>query len=140
MTLVRFEPLRDLEHLSNKIQSLFNDYTTDFSFNPRIDICEDENKIYIDVEAAGVKKEDVKITLEDNILTITGEKKKETEDKKSKNYYRSERVFGTFTRSFTLPSEINRDTVDARFDDGILKVAIEKASKKPVTEKKIQIK
>lgn len=140
MTLVRFEPLRDLEHFSNKVQSLFNDFTTDFSFNPRIDISEDEEKIYIDVEAAGVKKDDIKLTLEDNILTITGEKKKEKEEKKDKNYYRSERVFGTFTRSFTLPADINRDTIDAKFEDGILKVAVQKEKAKPATEKKIQIK
>lgn len=139
MTLVRFEPLRDLEHFSNRMSRLFNDFTNDFTFTPRIDICEDENKIFIDIEAAGVKKEDIKLTLQDNILTITGEKKKESEDK-TKKYYRSERIYGSFTRSFTLPSEINRDSVDAKYEDGMLKVVIEKEKPKAVTQKKIEVK
>ena len=79
MTLVRFEPLRDLEHFSNRMSRLFNDFTNDFDFSPRIDISEDDKKIYIDIEAAGVKKDDINLTLQDNILTITGEKKKETQ-------------------------------------------------------------
>jgi HSP20 family protein len=110
------------------------------SFNPRVDISEDEKNIFINAEIPGVKKEEIKISLQDNILTISGEKKSETEEKKDKNYYRSERVFGSFTRSFTLPEEINPDKVEAKFEEGILKIVIEKASPKEINERFINIK
>lgn len=144
MTLIKFEPLRELENFNNRIQRFFGEYPMNFdwsqSFNPRVDISEDEKNIFINAEIPGVKKDDLKISLQDNILTISGEKKSETEERKDKNFYRSERIFGSFTRSFTLPEEINPDKVDAKFEDGILKVKIEKAEAKEVKERFIDIK
>ncbi len=144
MTLVRFEPLKELETLHDRIQRYFEDFAnfgfsfTD-NFNPRIDISEDDNNINVVAEIPGVKKEDLKITLQDNILTIEGEKKKE-EEKKGKNYYRAERVFGSFKRSFTLPTEVDSDNVEAKFEDGMLRINMKKLHPKPKNEKVIELK
>ncbi len=144
MTLVKFEPLRDLEHFTNRIQRFFGDYQGmdwGLTFNPKIDISEDENSIYVEAEIPGVKKEDLNISLQDNILTISGEKKGESkEENKEKNYFRTERTYGSFTRSFTLPSEINTDSIDAQFDNGVLKVKIDREKPKAIKEKRIEIK
>lgn len=142
MTLIKFEPLRELENWNERISRFFNDFpTADFNYYPHIDIYEDEKNIFVEAEIPGVKKEDMKITLQDNILTITGEKRKGKEEKDSKrNFFRSERVYGSFTRSFTLPEDINPDSVDAKFDNGILNIKISKAEQKKVNEKFITIK
>jgi HSP20 family protein len=144
MTLIKFEPLRELESLNNKVQRLFGEFPAvdfGFSFNPKIDISDDEKNIYVEAEIPGVKKDNIKISLQDNILTISGEKKSETEEKKNdKNFYRSERVYGSFTRSFTLPEEINSDSIEAKFDDGVLKIKIGKTIPEPVKERLIEIK
>jgi HSP20 family protein len=140
MTLIKFEPLRELENWNERIHRFFNDFPSmDFNYYPHIDISDDEKNIYVEAEIPGVKKEDVKVTLQDNILTITGEKKKETEEK-DKKFFRSERVYGFFTRSFTLPEDINPDSVDAKFDNGILNITISKSYPKKVNEKFIEIK
>lgn len=144
MTLVKFEPLKELETLHDRIQRYFEDFANfGFSFadnfNPRIDISEDDNNINVVAEIPGVKKENLKITLQDNILTIEGEKKKE-EEKKGKNYYRAERVFGSFKRSFTLPTEVDADKVDAKFEDGMLRINLKKLNPKPKNEKVIELK
>ncbi len=144
MTLVKFEPLKELETLHDRIQRYFEDFVNfSFSltdnFNPRIDISEDDNTINVIAEIPGVKKEDLKITLQDNILTIEGEKKKE-EEKKGKNYYRAERVFGSFKRSFTLPTEVDSDNVEAKFEDGMLRINMKKLNPKPKNEKVIELK
>lgn len=142
MTLIKFEPLRELENWNERISRFFNDFpSTDFNYYPHIDISENEKNIFVEAEIPGVKKEDMKITLQDNILTISGEKKREHEEKDAKrNFFRSERVYGTFTRSFTLPEDINPDIVDAKFDNGILKINISKAQPKKMNEKFIEIK
>jgi HSP20 family protein len=145
MTLIKFEPLREMESFNDRIQKFFNEFPSFGldsvnSFNPRIDISEDDNNIFIDAEIPGVKKEDINISLQDNILTIKGEKKSLKEDKKDKNYFRSERSYGSFTRSFTLPAEVNPDKVEAKFEDGILNVSISKIHPQPKKEKMIEIK
>ena len=144
MTLIKYEPFKELENFDDKIQSLLNtfpDFTSEYeeSFYPKIDISEDEKNIYVDAELPGIKKNDIKITLEDNILTISGIKKDERETKE-KSFYRSERTYGSFSRSFTIPSDINSDTVDAKFEDGILKLSIEKLNEKKVSGRLINIK
>jgi len=141
MTLIKFEPLRELENWNERIHKFFNDFpSADFNYYPHIDIYDDEKNIYVDAEIPGVKKDNIKITLQDNILTITGEKKKETEEKNNKNFYRSERVYGSFTRSFNLPDDINPDSVDAKFNNGILNIQISKSQPKKINEKFIEIK
>jgi HSP20 family protein len=142
MTLIKFEPLKEFESLHDRLMRMFNDFSYDVpsNFNPRIDISEDENNIYVEAELPGIKKDDLKISIQDNILTISGEKKSEVEDKKDKSYYRSERCYGSFQRSFTLPSEVNRDKTEAKFEDGILKVNLKKSQPKEINARTIQIK
>ncbi len=97
-------------------------------FNPnamRVNIAEDEKNIYIEAELAGLKKEDVKVSIEDNVLTIRGERKQETEEKK-KNYHRVERVYGSFSRAFTLGENIDQDNIEAKYENGVLHLTLPK--------------
>jgi len=144
MTLIKFEPLRELETLGQRMQRYFDDFPSfGFehvgNFSPRIDISEDEKNVFVEAELPGVKKDELKLTLHDNILTIKGEKKKETE-KKEKNYYRSERCYGSFQRSITLPVEVDSNKVDTKFDNGTLTLKIEKLQPTPVKVKEIELK
>lgn len=144
MTLIKFEPMREIETLHERIQKYFDDFSSfgfNFSetFSPKIDISEEKDKINVVAEIPGVKKQDIKITLQDNILTIEGEKKQESE-KKEKNYYRSERMFGSFKRSFTLPAEVDSEKVEAKFEDGMLNISLKKLEPKVKNEKVIELK
>ncbi|KAB2842339.1 MAG: Hsp20/alpha crystallin family protein [Melioribacteraceae bacterium] len=144
MTLIKFEPLKEFESFQNQIKKYFDDFPSfgmnfENSFSPRIDISEKNDKILVEAEIPGVKKEDLKITLQDNILTIKGEKKKE-EESKDNNYYRCERSYGSFSRSFTLPAEVNTEKVDAKFSDGMLKIELKKIEPKKAQEKLIELK
>ncbi len=144
MTLIKFEPLRELETLHDRIQRYFDDYPN-FGFNlsdnfyPRIDISEDKENINVIAEIPGVKKDEIKITLQDNILTIEGEKKKETEQKE-KNFFRSERMYGSFKRCFTLPDLVDSNKVDAKFENGMLNIQLKKIEQKVRNEKVIELK
>lgn len=144
MTLIKFEPMREFETLHNKIQRYFDEFSNfGFSVNenfyPRIDISEDKDNINVTAEIPGVKKENIKITLQDNILTIEGEKKKETEQKE-KNFFRSERMFGSFKRCFTLPEEVDSENVEAKFENGMLHVQMKRLAPKIKKEKLIELK
>ncbi|MEE9429425.1 MAG: Hsp20/alpha crystallin family protein [Melioribacteraceae bacterium] len=138
MTLLRFEPMRELDNFQNRFQSFFGEFpeleaTEQEQFLPAIDIKENEKHLMLYIEVPGIQKDDLKITLQDNILTIKGEKKKVTEEKED-NYYRSERTFGTFERSFTLPVEVDSEKVDAKVIDGILEIQLEKVQPKQPKE------
>ncbi|TAJ35162.1 MAG: Hsp20/alpha crystallin family protein, partial [Nitrospirae bacterium] len=95
---------------------------------PLVDIVEDEKEYLIKAELPEVKKEDVKVTVQDDVLTITGERKYEKEEK-GKKYHRVERAYGSFERSFTLPEDADGAKVNAEFKDGILKVHVAKSEK-----------
>jgi HSP20 family protein len=143
MTLIRFEPMRDFDHITNRFQRIFDEFPGfhfhgSDSFTPRIDISEDDKHINIEAEVPGVSKENLKITLQDNIITIEGEKKKINNDS-SKNFYREERSFGSFKRSFTLPVEVDSDNVDAKFNNGILEIKLNKIEPKESKERVIKL-
>ena len=144
MTLIKFEPLRELDSFHDRIQKYFEDFSNfgfslNETFNPRIDISEDKEIINVSAEIPGVIKENIKITLQDNILTVEGEKKKE-EEKKENNFFRSERMYGSFKRSFTLPVEVDSDKVEAKFEDGTLHIQLKKLESKVKSEKIIELK
>ncbi len=143
MTLIKFEPLRNFDLLGDKVHRFFGEFPSSFDVNnspfPKIDISEDEKNIYFEAEIPGIKKEELNITFEDNILTIKGEKKL-SDDKKQKTLIRNERIYGSFKRSFTLHEEANPDLTSAEFENGVLKIAIGKASHKAVKEKQIYVK
>ena len=108
-------------------------------FTPRVDVTEDNENLYVEADIPGVDKKDVKVSVVGDVLTISGEKKKETRDE-NKNYYRIERTSGSFSRSFTLPSEIQNDKISAEFTNGVLKITLPKSEEAKVVEKQIEIK
>lgn len=142
MTLLKFEPFREFDHLTGQIEKFFNTGNSAFEENtlmPSIDIYEVENSLVVEVEAPGLKKENLKLTLEDNILTIEGEKKS-VERNNVVRIFRSERTFGNFKRSFTLPVDVDPDKVNAKFENGILTITLQKLETKSVNEKTIELK
>ena len=145
MTLVKFEPTRDFESIHNTIQKYFDDFSSLKSpfhtddFSPRIDISEKENHVIVTAEIPGVNKEDLKLTLQDNILTIEGEKKNEIVEKEKK-FFREERRFGSFKRAFTLPFEVESEKVNADFNNGVLSIKLDKVLLQVPEEKIIKIK
>lgn len=144
MTFVKFEPLRELDNLNNRLHKFFGEFPANidmgFSYSPRVDIYADENNIFIEAEVPGLKKEDLKISLQDNILTISGKKKKSEKKNEEKQYFRNEIIYGDFSRSFSVPEDINPDNVEAVFENGILLVTLGKQEVKRTKEKNIEIK
>ena len=109
------------------------------SWSPAVDISETNDSYLIRAELPGLKKDEVKITIENNTIAIRGEKKNDTE-KKGENFHVVERSYGSFERTFTLPGAIKNDSVEARFEDGILSVTLPKteASKQNVIDVKVR--
>lgn len=95
------------------------------SFAPPVDIYEDDHNVTIQAELPGIEEKDLNITLENNVLTISGERKLENEENKD-NFHRIERSYGRFTRSFTLPSTLDTENVNAEFNNGVLKIVLNK--------------
>ena len=145
MTLTRWIPRNSLVGYHNELSRIFNSffgptYEEESSlspFKPAVDIEENDKEFNVAVELPGIKKEDVKVNIKDNLLTISGEKKQET-NVKEKNYNRTERAFGSFQRCFRLPEMVNQDSVSAEFNDGILNIIISKL--KEAVSKQIEIK
>jgi len=148
MTLIRYnKPNREIDNFVPKTFSQFLDTVFDDVLNtnrpvegnylPGLDVKETENAFEIEVMLPGITKEDIKIDLEDRILTVSGERKS-TKEEDNVKYHLVESRYGRFSRSLTLPNNINRDSIDASYTDGILKISIEK-DEKAIT-KQIQIK
>jgi HSP20 family protein len=124
-----FDMQRDMNRMFDTffrggVQDEGNLYRT--GWTPAIDIAEFDREYRVNVELPGVSKDDVKITMQGNILTIRGEKKRQEYDK-DVNLHRSERWFGTFQRSFTLPTTVRSDRIEAQYADGILTINCPKA-------------
>lgn len=142
-TLTRFvpfrSPLQDVAVLQNRLNSIFNDFgrpeagdeIMSGSFIPAVDVYEDEHKLVLKVEAPGIKQDDFDINVENQTLTIKGERKFET-DEKEENYHRIERRYGSFVRSFSLPQTVDTNAVEANYDAGVLSISLpKKAESKP---------
>jgi HSP20 family protein len=119
-----------MNHLLDRTFGGFGDFgleqhLTSAEFLPPVDILENEHNITLQAEIPGVKEEDLKITFENNVLTIAGERKFKEEENKE-NYHRIERRYGRFTRSFSLPAGVDPEKVSATFENGILKVTLPK--------------
>ena len=135
LSLIKREPRYGwgLFNLRNEVDRMFRDFYDDSEakesyWMPSVDITEDDDKLTLAAEIPGVKKEDVKINLNNGVLTIEGEKKQTTEEK-AENSYRSERYYGKFSRSFNLTSEIDAEQIKADYDSGILKITLPKSEK-----------
>ena len=147
MTLTRWNPARELLDIADEMQRLvsnvFGDVTRETSFfkgswTPAVDISEDKDNFYLHVELPGLKKDDVKVSYEDGILTIRGEKKDVREDK-DVNFHRVERSFGMFERSFRVPNRILEDKIDAKFENGVLTITLPKAEEAKPKEIEVKI-
>ena len=122
----------------------FNEFTKNVEFPvnrfPRVDVVDDEKSIKLIADLPGVKKEDVKILLEDGFLTVSGEKKNEFEGKEEINIIRNERLFGKFERKFELSEDINPDEIKAKFENGVLNISIDKLVPEKPKERIIEVK
>lgn len=143
MALVRWDPFRELEDVSDRLNRMFAGPATQMpsgketmivaDWTPSVDISETEGEYQIKAEIPDVKKGDVKITLEDGVLTIQGQRKQEKKEQNTK-YHRIERSYGSFARTFSLPDVIDVEKVKAEFKDGVLHLHLPKSEKaKPKT-------
>jgi len=137
--LTRWEPFRELSLLQDRMNRLFQDSMssnhdedlTTGAFVPAVDIYEDEHNITLKVEVPGVDEKDIDVRVENNTLTVRGERKFEKEEKEE-NFHRVERRYGSFTRSFTLPNTVDAENVEANYEKGVLNVRLaKKAEAKP---------
>jgi HSP20 family protein len=110
-----------------------------FDFAPRVDTAETDTAYEVTAELPGVDEKDIKIALADNVLSISGEKKAEREEKK-KDYVMTERSYGSFKRAFTLPDNVDAEKIAAKFDKGVLKVTLPKTAPSPAKQREIPIK
>jgi HSP20 family protein len=133
MTIVRWEPLRELGSLQNEMNRLFNTVfdtpqpggSTMRRWMPAMDLVETDDNFVLRADLPGLSEEDLKIELEDGTLTVSGERKAEHESE-NEGYYRVERAFGSFSRSLTLPQGIDPEAVTASFDRGVLEIRVPK--------------
>jgi HSP20 family protein len=138
MAINRWDPFREVAALQNRVNSLFREMNegdsplTTASFVPAVDIYEDVNKVVLKLEVPGMEEKDLDVRVENNTLTVKGERKFE-KDEKEENFHRIERRYGSFYRAFTLPSTVDTANVQANYNAGVLKLEL---SKKPEAQPK----
>jgi HSP20 family protein len=138
------DPFRELFDLQRSINKLFNESYADAgsegvaltTWTPSVDVFEDENSYLIKLELPEINREEVKVNLNENRLTITGERRLENEEKRD-SYHRIERSYGQFYRSFTLPPNVNAEAIKAQFKDGMLRLTLPK--KEEAKPKQIEV-
>ncbi|MGO8985558.1 MAG: Hsp20/alpha crystallin family protein [Terriglobales bacterium] len=138
--LTRWDPFREYVTLQNRMNNLFRDpraqegqdeSLTTTAFAPPVDVYEDEHNVTLKIEVPGIDEKDIDVRIENNTLTVHGERKFEKEEKEE-NYRRVERHYGTFTRTFTLPNTVDLESVQADYDKGVLQIKLaKKAEAKP---------
>ncbi len=145
MAITRWDPFRDVLALQNRMNSIFQEFNrgdgdvmSTAAFVPPVDVYEDEHKVVLKLEVPGMKESDLDIQLENNVLTVKGERKFEKEEKEE-NFHRIERRYGSFYRSFTIPNTVNPDSVKANYDAGVLKIELEKRAEAKPKQIKVQV-
>jgi HSP20 family protein len=137
--LTRWDPFREFSTLQDRMNRLFRDNfaegrdeaLTTTGFAPAVDVYEDEHNVTLKIEVPGIEEKDIDVRIENNVLTVHGERKFEKEEKEE-NYRRIERQYGSFTRSFTLPNTVDTEKVNANYDKGVLNITLaKKAEAKP---------
>ena len=144
MAMVRWEPVRDLLTLQDRMRGMIEgsyrggdeDWALGGSWAPAVDIYEKDGNIVLKAELPGLDPKDVDVRVENNVLTLRGERKFDNEVKRD-SYHRVERAYGTFTRSFTLPNVVDTGNIKADFKDGLLHVVLPK--KEEAKQRQIQI-
>lgn len=144
MTYINYQPAKDYKNSyygnCKKFFKDFPDLDSNSSFNPRVNIYENSNQFNFEIELAGVKKDDLKVILQDDLLTISGEKKNSSKDGRESQKLLNERYFGNFKRSFRLIGGINPNQIEAKFEDGILFISVSKVEDITSKVKSIEIK
>jgi HSP20 family protein len=140
MTVItRWDPFREFSTLQDRMNRLFREShgdsreesLTTSSFAPAVDVYEDEHQVTLKVEVPGVDEKDIDVRIENNVLSVHGERKFEKEEKEE-NFRRVERQYGSFTRTFTLPNIVDAEKVEAHYEKGVLKITLpKKAEAKP---------
>lgn len=145
MSITRYNPFQQVQFLQDEINRLFS---TNASaawddqglgrgvWNPHVDIYENKDQIALEVELPGMNKEDIQLSFENNVLTLSGERRFEKKAEEQ-NYHRVERVYGTFTRSFTLPNTVSGEGITAEYRNGVLYLSLPK--KEEVKARRIEI-
>src|SRR5882762_11937769 len=142
MSLARLDPFAELASLNDQMNRVFRNVRssrerspeeplTSTGFAPPVDVYEDEHSVTLKIEVPGIDEKDIDVRIENNVLTVHGERKFEKEEKEE-NFRRVERQYGSFIRTFTLPTTVDAEKVSANYDKGILKIALpKKAEAKP---------
>jgi HSP20 family protein len=131
--VMKFDPLRELANVQNRINQLFREAFPTFgeaalttgAWTPAVDIYESPEAVELMVDLPGVDKKDIRVSVEDNLLTVSGERKLAHADKRE-GYHRVECNYGTFTRSFTIPANIDTNKINAEYKDGVLHLTLPK--------------
>jgi len=145
--MTRWNPYRELENLQNRMSRLFEEQygggreealTTSGAFVPPVDIYEDQHGIQLKLEVPGIDEKDLNINVENNVLTVSGERKFESEQKEE-NFHRIERRYGSFTRSFTLPNTVDTEKITADYNNGVLGIRLVKREEAKPKQIKVNI-
>lgn len=145
MNIVRYDPFGELRTLQNEVNRLFSssfsrggeDQMMRGDWSPQVDIFENKDQIVLEAELPGMKPEDVDISIENNVLTLHGERKFEKKDE-GDNFHRVERSYGSFTRSFTLPPTVSSENANAEFENGVLRLTL--AKREEAKPRRIEVK
>jgi HSP20 family protein len=144
MAITRWDPFREVAALQNRVNALFHDFNegdsplTTASFIPAVDVYEDEKKVVLKLEVPGIEEKDLDVSVENHTLTVKGERKFAQEEKQE-NFHRIERRYGSFFRAFTLPSTIDTENVDAKYEAGVLKLELKKKPEAQPKQIKVNI-
>ena len=144
MAISRWDPFRDVVTLQSRVNSLFRDFNegdsplTTANFVPAVDIYEDSEKVILKLEVPGIEEKDLDVRVENNTLTVKGERKFDKEEKEE-NFHRIERRYGSFYRAFTLPSTISSENVHAEYKAGVLKLELKKKAEAQPKQIKVNI-
>ena len=145
MAIVRWDPFRDLNLLQDRMNRLFDDAGRGWradepaattTWSPAVDIFETEGEIVVKAELPGMERKDITLHLENNVLSLRGERKFEKETK-DENYHRIERSYGAFSRSFAIPATVDEEKIRAEYKDGVLNIVLPK--KEQARPKQIKI-
>ncbi len=136
LSLYKRDPLKMFEDVFNDKVSPFFSSMVAPTF--KVDISEDDNAIFLEADIAGVKKEDIKVSMEEGVLSITAERTQNEEEKK-KGYHRIERSWGSMSRSFTVGSNVDAGKIEAKYDNGVLKIVVPKVEPTPKAGQEIPV-
>jgi HSP20 family protein len=146
MAIVRWDPFRELVDMQRSVDQLMRGFSPQggreeavgTNFVPPVDVYEDNNGLTLKMEVPGIDEKDIDVRLENNVLTVHGERKIEKEEKEE-NFQRVERRYGSFTRSFTLPNTVDTESVSADYDKGVLKIHLNKRAEAKPKQIKVNV-